>query len=62
MGGIIDAESALEFIIAGATVVGVGTGNFINPKVTEEIIKGIKEYLIKNKIKDINQLTGSVEI
>ena len=62
MGGIIDVSSALEFIIAGATAVAVGTANFINPKATVEIISGIKQYLIENNIKDINQLTGSLKI
>ena len=60
MGGIMDAESALEFFIAGATAISVGTANFINPKATIEIIEGIKKYLIKNKIKSINELTGSL--
>jgi len=62
MGGIINISSALEFIIAGATAVAVGTANFINPKVTVEIISGIKRYLVKNKIKDIRKLIGSIEI
>jgi dihydroorotate dehydrogenase (NAD+) catalytic subunit len=61
MGGIMDAESALEFILAGATAVSIGTGNFINPKAACEIIDGLKDYLIKNKIKDINQLIGGVK-
>lgn len=60
MGGIIDTSSALEFFIAGAAAISVGTANFINPKVSVEIIAGIKEYLIKNKIKDIKTLTGSL--
>ncbi|MEK7578344.1 MAG: dihydroorotate dehydrogenase, partial [Patescibacteria group bacterium] len=62
MGGIIDAPSALEFIIAGASVVAVGTANFINPGVTLEIIDGIKKYLSKNKIKDIKTLIGSLKL
>jgi len=62
MGGIIDVSSALEFIIAGASAISVGTANFINPKVTVEIISGIKQYLVKNKIKDIRGLTGSIKI
>lgn len=62
MGGIIDAESALEFFIAGATAVSVGTANFINPAVTAEIISGIKKYLVKNNIRDIKRLIGSLNI
>ena len=62
MGGITDTHSALEFFIAGATAISVGTANFINPKVTVEIIEGIKRYLIRNKIKDIKALIGSMKI
>jgi dihydroorotate dehydrogenase (NAD+) catalytic subunit len=62
MGGIIDTPSALEFIIAGATAISVGTANFIYPAVSVEIIQGIKGYLIKNNIKDINSVIGSLKI
>ncbi|MBU1090691.1 MAG: dihydroorotate dehydrogenase, partial [Candidatus Omnitrophica bacterium] len=51
MGGIIDLESALEFFIAGATAISIGTGNFINPKVSIEILQGLNQYLSKNRIK-----------
>jgi dihydroorotate dehydrogenase (NAD+) catalytic subunit len=61
MGGIVDAESALEFLIAGATAVSVGTGNFINPRVTIEIIAGLKKYLQTNKISSIQNLVGSLK-
>jgi dihydroorotate dehydrogenase (NAD+) catalytic subunit len=62
MGGIMDTSSALEFFIAGATAIAVGTANFINPGVTIEIIAGTKRYLIKNKIKNIKSLIGSLSI
>jgi dihydroorotate dehydrogenase (NAD+) catalytic subunit len=62
IGGIIGTPSALEFFIAGATCIATGTANFINPRVTIEIIEGLKEYLIKNNIKDIKNLTGSLKI
>jgi dihydroorotate dehydrogenase (NAD+) catalytic subunit len=62
MGGIIDAQSALEFIIAGATAISIGTANFINPKVSVEITEGINKYLVKNKIKDIKELVGSLKV
>ena len=62
MGGIIDTSSALEFILAGATAVSLGTANFINPKVSIEIIEGLKKYLIQNKIKDIKNLIGGLRI
>ena len=61
MGGIMDTESALEFFIAGASAVSVGTANFINPGVSIEIINGIKKYLERNKINSIQKLVGSLE-
>jgi dihydroorotate dehydrogenase (NAD+) catalytic subunit len=60
MGGIIDTRSALEFFIAGATAISVGTANFINPKTSVEIIDGLKRYLEDKKIKNIQNLTGSL--
>ncbi|KKR18308.1 MAG: Dihydroorotate dehydrogenase [candidate division CPR2 bacterium GW2011_GWC1_41_48] len=61
MGGISNANDALEFILAGATAVAVGTYNFVNPRSPFEIIEGIKNYLIENNIADINDLRGAVE-
>jgi len=61
MGGIMDASSALEFFLAGATAISVGTANFINPKVTVEIIEGIKRYLEGNNISSMRKLIGSLE-
>ncbi|PIE74851.1 MAG: dihydroorotate dehydrogenase B catalytic subunit [Deltaproteobacteria bacterium] len=60
IGGIVSYEDALSFIIAGASAVQVGTGNFINPKICEKIIKGILSYMKKYKIKSINNLRGSL--
>jgi len=62
IGGIIKVEDALEFIIAGARAIEIGTANFVNPKVTIEIIEGIEKYLIENNIKDVNELVGSMKI
>jgi dihydroorotate dehydrogenase (NAD+) catalytic subunit len=62
MGGIMKAQDALEFIIAGARAVSIGTANLVNPKAAIEIIKGIEAYLVENKIKDINELVGSLKI
>ena len=61
MGGIMCAEDALEFIMAGASAVSIGTANFHNPKVTLEVIEGIKQYCEKNGVKDINELVGCVK-
>lgn len=60
MGGIQNAEDALEFLLAGASAVSVGTANFSNPYVTEEIASGIEEYMEKNGITDIQELIGAV--
>jgi len=62
MGGIMDTASALEFIISGATVVSIGTANFVDPGISETVISGIKQYLIRNKISNIKNLTGSIKI
>lgn len=60
MGGIMNAQDALEFFISGASAVAIGTANFIQPNLTVEIISGIKAYLQKNQIKDIKNLVGSL--
>lgn len=61
MGGIQNAEDALEFIMAGATAVSVGTANFTNPYTTIEVIDGIQKYMEKNQIEDIQELIGCVK-
>ncbi len=60
MGGIATAEDALEFILAGASAVSVGTANFFNPNATIEIIDGIGEYMRNKNCQDINELIGIV--
>lgn len=60
MGGIASAEDALEFIMAGATMVSVGTANFHNPYTTLEVIEGIEAYMKKYKVEDIRELIGCV--
>jgi len=62
MGGIMDTPSALEFFIAGATAVAIGTANFINPGTATEVIAGIRRYLLKNRVVSIRNLTGSLKI
>lgn len=61
MGGIMNAEDALEFILAGATAVSVGTANFTNPQATVEIIDGIADYMKKYNVSDIKELIGAVK-
>jgi dihydroorotate dehydrogenase (NAD+) catalytic subunit len=62
MGGIMKAEDALEFIMAGAKAVSVGTANFINPLTTMEIISGIRDFMVSNDVMDVNDLVGSLQI
>lgn len=59
MGGIITAEDAIEFILAGATAVAVGTANFVNPQATMDVLSGIKQYMIENDVQDIYELVGA---
>ncbi|MGE0268431.1 MAG: dihydroorotate dehydrogenase [Candidatus Omnitrophota bacterium] len=61
MGGIANADDALQFILAGATMVAVGTMNFVNPRAPLEVLNGIKDYMKRHKIKDINNLRGIVK-
>lgn len=60
LGGIMSASDALEFMMAGATAVQVGTANFIDPSVTMKIIDGMEEYCHRHGIKDINEIIGIV--
>jgi dihydroorotate dehydrogenase (NAD+) catalytic subunit len=56
MGGIMSAEDAIEFILVGASAIQIGTANFINPSTGTEVIRGIKNYLIQNKINCIQKI------
>jgi len=60
MGGIATYEDALEFIMAGATAVSIGTANFYNPTTTVEVVEGIENYMRKYGFNDINDLVGIV--
>ena len=61
MGGIMTASDALEFMIAGATMVAVGTGNFINPRAPIDVLEGIEGFMKENKISDIREIIGSLK-
>lgn len=61
MGGVATYEDALELMMAGATMVAVGTANFNNPNATIEIIDGIADYMERNNIDDINEIIGCVK-
>jgi len=62
IGGIMTHEDAIEFMIAGASAVQIGTANFIDPSVTEKIIDGLKLYCEQNSIRNINEIVGSIAI
>ena len=61
MGGIANAEDAIEFILAGASAVAVGAMNFVNPYATIEVVEGIEAYMERYGIEDVAELTGAVE-
>jgi dihydroorotate dehydrogenase (NAD+) catalytic subunit len=61
MGGIMNAVDALEFMLAGAAAVAVGTANFINPKATIGIIEGIERFMGESGISDIREITGALD-
>jgi dihydroorotate dehydrogenase (NAD+) catalytic subunit len=60
VGGIINADDAIEFMLAGASAIQVGTGNFLNPRATSEIIEGIQLYLKRKAIHDIKMVIGNI--
>ncbi len=60
MGGIANAEDAIEFLLAGATAIAVGAMNFVNPYTTVEIVKGLEDYMRRYKLEDIRELIGAV--
>ncbi|MHB8156282.1 MAG: dihydroorotate dehydrogenase [Desulfocucumaceae bacterium] len=61
MGGISCAGDALEFMLAGATAVAVGTANFVNPRATMEVVEGIEQYMTENNIRDVAELIGAAQ-
>ncbi|MCX5667876.1 MAG: dihydroorotate dehydrogenase, partial [Candidatus Omnitrophica bacterium] len=61
IGGIMDYKDAVEFMLCGATAIQVGTANFVNPAASAEIICGIKNYMAKNRIKEIKELIGALK-
>ncbi len=61
MGGIVSAEDAVEFMLAGAAAVAVGTGNFIRPGITIDVIEGIRSYMKSSCIRSMRELTGAAQ-
>ncbi len=62
LGGIVSGEDAVEFMLAGATAISIGAGNFIDPYTSIKTIAGIEEYMKKCDINDINEIIGKVEM
>jgi len=62
MGGIQTADDAIEFLMAGATAVAVGTANFYEPQTALQVIAGIRDFMAKKNIADVMEITGSVLI
>ncbi len=60
MGGIMSGPDAVEFLLAGATAVAVGTANFVTPSAAVDVVNGIRTYMEKNNIEDVNELIGAV--
>lgn len=62
IGGIETAEDAMEFMVAGATAVQVGTANFVNPRASEEVVEGIGDYVLREKLQSVRELIGSLQV
>lgn len=62
MGGIMTAQDAIEFLLAGASAVAVGTANFVNPRASVEVAEGIREYLVERGLTHVSQLVGQVDV
>ena len=62
MGGIVNGEDAIEFMLAGASAISIGAGNFISPTTSIDTISQIEDYMRKNNIQDINEIVGKVEM
>jgi dihydroorotate dehydrogenase (NAD+) catalytic subunit len=60
MGGITSAKEAIEFMIAGASAVAVGTATFMAPDTIQNTVDGLKDYLVRKNISDLHNLTGSI--
>ncbi|MCU0644815.1 MAG: dihydroorotate dehydrogenase [bacterium] len=62
IGGIMSCDDVLEFLITGATAVQVGTANFLNPQISEQLVTDLENYCQQNNIQDINQIIGSIQV
>ena len=62
LGGICSATDAIEFLLAGASAVQIGTANFIDPSISEKVVDGIEEYLQRHKFNSVREIIGALEI
>lgn len=62
LGGIMTATDAIEFLLAGATAVQIGTANFIDPQISVKIVQGIEQYLVRHKFTSVKEIIGSLEV
>jgi len=62
LGGIMNAKDAIEFILAGATAIQLGTANFIDPQISVKVVEGIKDYMVRHQVSDINDLIGAINL
>jgi dihydroorotate dehydrogenase (NAD+) catalytic subunit len=61
LGGIMNATDAIEFLMAGATAIEIGTANFIDPAITVKVVNGINEWMDNHGVKDIHEIIGCVK-
>ena len=62
LGGIMNARDAVEFLLAGATAIQIGTANFIDPTITLKVAEGINEYLDRHGFKSVREIVGALEV
>lgn len=62
MGGIMNATDAIEFLLAGATAIQIGTGNFVDPTIPVKVVEGIEDYLVRHKLNSVKDIIGALEI
>jgi dihydroorotate dehydrogenase (NAD+) catalytic subunit len=62
LGGIMNARDAVEFLLAGATAIEIGTANFIDPTVTVKVVDGINDYLERHGFTSVKQIIGALEV
>lgn len=62
MGGILTAEDAVEFLLAGASAVSVGTANFVNPRAAQDVAEGLADYVARRGLRHVNELVGKVDV